>query len=145
MIVQSGRFGVIEIANDDLICFPEGLVGLSRLKQFVLLRDPQSPDLYWLQSADEPEFAFALVHRDKIAGQYSIDWRDVDLGGLAMSEADQAEVFLILNRVHGTFTVNLKGPILVNARRMLGKQIVLSDARFDVRHPLTALEPALTA
>jgi flagellar assembly factor FliW len=145
MIVESYRFGVLQVAEEDLIQFPGGLVGLSHLKRFVLLCDSQSQDLYWLQSTERPEFALALMHRDKLAGQWEFDGEGVDTAGLALENSADAEVFVILNRVQGTFTVNLKGPILVNARAMLGKQVVLSDARHDVRHPLTALEPAMTA
>lgn len=145
MIVESYRFGVLQAAEEDLLRFPGGLVGLSHLKRFVLLRDSQSPDLYWLQSTERPEFALALVHRDKLAGQGEFAWEAVDTAGLALDDSADAEVFFILNRVQGAFTVNLKGPVIVNATRMLGKQVVLSDSRYDVRHPLTALEPAMTA
>ena len=140
MIVRTHRFGTLDVEKDDLIRFPEGLVGLSRLKEFVLFQDPTSPDLFWLQSVEQSEFAFATVHSSKIGSEYEFDWDALDLDNLELDGLGQAEIFVILNRVDGTFTANLKGPIIINAMKMIGKQVVLRDGRFDVRHSLQAVE-----
>lgn len=139
MRVETLRFGTLEVEKEDLIRFPEGLVGLSRLRQFVLFRDPRSADLYWLQSTDQAELAWALVHASKLGSAFCLDWNEVDLKVLDLADLCDAEVFLVLNRVKGDVTCNLKGPIIVNASRMVGKQVVLSSPQFDVRHPLRAV------
>lgn len=140
MKVRTHRFGTLDVEKEDLIRFPEGLVGLSRLKEFVLFRDPTSPDLYWLQSVEQSEFAFATLHSSKIEPGYAFEWDALDLGNLELDSMSQAEVFVILNRVNGAFTANLKGPVIINAMKMIGKQVVLRDGRFDVRHPLQVVE-----
>lgn len=146
MIVDTCRFGAIEIAEDDVLLFPEGLVGLSRLKRFVLLRDPQSAELFWLQSLDEREFAFACIHSSKLGGPFELDLSEVDVDALKLTSSEDAEIFFIVNRVDGAFTANLKGPLVVNAVKSLGKQAVLTDPRYEVRHALLAArQPAMTA
>ena len=146
MRVNTNRFGAIEVEKEDVIEFPEGMVGLSRLRQFVLFRDPSSPDLFWLQSIDQAEFAWAMVHSTKLASQFELDWQEVDVSGLELGSPEEAEIFVLLNRVNGEVTCNLKGPVIVNSSRMVGKQVVLRSPRFDVRHPLRAVkEPALVS
>lgn len=146
MIVETYRFGTIEISEEDILRFPEGLVGLSRLKRFVLLRDPQSAELYWLQSLDDREFALACLHSSKLEGQFELEPGELDLSCLKLESPKDVEVFVVLNRVQGTFTANLKGPVIVNPAKSLGKQVVLTDPRYDVRHALlSARQPAMTA
>ncbi|MBX9654469.1 flagellar assembly protein FliW [bacterium] len=140
MKVRTHRFGTLDVEREDLILFPEGLVGLSRLTEFVLFQDPTSPDLFWLQSTERSEFAFATIHSSKLGTVYDFDWDALDLENLELESLGEAEVFVILNRVGGTFTANLKGPIIINSMKMIGKQVVLKDGRFDVRHPLQVVE-----
>lgn len=136
MKVETHRFGTLDVDEEDLISCPEGLIGLSRLNRFVLIQDPNSPDLFWFQCADDPIFALALVHADKLDWPIPIDWSSIDIGVLRESQPELLEVFYVLNRVEGEITANLMGPILINGSLSLGKQVVLSDPRFDVRHPL---------
>ena len=146
MKVQTHRFGALDVDEEDVIRFPEGLVGLSRLREFVLFVDPTSSDLYWLQSVEQATFAWALVHQSKLGSQFAFDWDLVDTAGLECSHPEECEVFVLLNRIEGKVTCNLQGPIIVNASRMIGKQVVLTAPQFSVRHPLKAAEePALAS
>ncbi|MBY0586066.1 flagellar assembly protein FliW [bacterium] len=143
MKIETFRFGWLDVDQEDVIRFPEGLVGLSRLTRFVLVHDDGASDLYWLQSLDQGEFALALVTNAKLQSPVAFDGEDVDLSALQLDHPEDAEILLVLNRVDGDFTANLKGPIVINPAKSLGKQVVLRDARFDVRHPLRAAKPAL--
>ena len=145
MKLQTQRFGELEIADEDVIHFSEGLVGLSRHNRFVLFGDPESTELYWLQSVDFPEFAVATVHSSKIGGDYEVELSPQDLEALQTKDAQNLEVFLILNRVDKQFSVNLRGPIIVNAEGMIGKQVVLKNPAYGVRHSLQSVEPEMSA
>lgn len=143
MMIDTFRFGWLEVMQEDVIRFPEGLVGLSRLTSFVLLQDDRASDLYWLQSLEQGEFALALVTNAKLGSPVELDRREVDLSALQLDQPQDAEILLVLNRLEGEFTANLRGPIVINPVKSLGKQVVLQDPRFDVRHPLRAAKPAL--
>ncbi len=145
MKIDTFRFGWLDVVPEDVIRFPEGLVGLSRLTSFVLLQDDKAPDLYWLQSLDQGEFALALVTNAKLGSPIDLTGEDVDLSALELDQPLDVEVLVVLNRVEGEFTANLRGPIVINPARALGKQVVLRDSRFDIRHPLrsAAKTPAL--
>lgn len=138
MKVKSIRFGEIEISEDDVIRFPEGLVGLSDHNQFIMIRDPESADLIWLQSADHEAFALATIHAVKVGPDYRVEIHPQDIAALKLTELSDAEVFVIINRVDGKFYANLQGPIIVNASQMLGRQVVLINPAYGVRHSLSA-------
>ena len=144
MKLQTQRFGELEITDEDVIDFPEGLVGLSRHHRFVLFADPESAELYWLQSVDSPEFAVATVHSSKAGGNYEVELASQDLDALQTKDAKNLEAFLILNRVDKQFSVNLRGPIIINAERMVGKQVVLKNPAYGVRHHLQSAEPEMS-
>jgi flagellar assembly factor FliW len=151
LIVSTRRFGDVEIGADDIICFREGLIGLTRLKRFFMVRDPQSSDLFWLQSIDEAPFALATVHVSKLGIDYPVELQPPEMQALELHDPAAAVVFVILNRLEGEFTVNLQGPLVINAEAMLGKQVVLHGSNFGPRHrlitrslaePAIALDPA---
>ena len=61
MKIDTTRFGCLDIAPDDLLQFPAGLLGLEDCRHWVLLADAEHSALGWLQSTLRPEIAFAVV------------------------------------------------------------------------------------
>lgn len=145
MKIRTAKFGEVECEEQDVLVFPEGLVGLGAFKRFVMFSDPDSADLIWLQSVDQPEFTLATVHSSKLGGDYLVQANACDIDEIELAEVSDAEVFLIINRVDGEFSVNLRGPLVVNAERMLGKQLVLNNAEYQIRHPLRVVDAAVAS
>lgn len=136
MKIKTFRFGEIDIEDDDVIRFPEGLVGLTRYGRFVMMRDPESVELIWLQSLDHADFALATVHHSRLATDYRVEVNPQEVASINLRDLDDAEIFVILNRVEGTFSANLRGPLVINTKEMLGKQVVLNNPAYSVRHAL---------
>lgn len=141
MRIHSHRFGELDVPEETVFRFPEGLVGLGQFKQFVLLEDPESADLIWLQSVEEPRFALATVLSAKLGSEYTVDLQAADCETLKLTNAEEAEILVILNRVDGNFHANLKGPVILNVGAMLGKQVVLHNPLYDVRHAIAGITP----
>jgi flagellar assembly factor FliW len=141
--ITTRRFGALEITDDDIVRLPEGLVGLSRLKRFVLIQDPDSPDLYWLQNVEEPDFTLAAIPAAKLGGSYAPELPKAELDGLGITDARLATVLVIVNRVAGEFYANLRGPVVIHPDDMRGKQIVLNDPKYSVRHLLQPVSPEM--
>ena len=61
MKIATKIFGEIEIADDKIIVFPNGIIGFPDLNRFSLMydKDKGSHNIQWLQSLDEPAFAMA--------------------------------------------------------------------------------------
>jgi flagellar assembly factor FliW len=136
VIVSSARFGDIECEETDLLVFPAGLVGLTYLTRFALLPSLTNPDVYWMQSADEPRFALPLLTTRRLGDDYRPALAADDLQAIGMTEGVEPEVFVVINRIDGRLTANLRGPVLINPEKMLARQAVLAGD-FDLRHPLS--------
>ncbi|MCL2415720.1 MAG: flagellar assembly protein FliW [Defluviitaleaceae bacterium] len=143
MRIISSQFGEIEINNDSIITFNEGLPGFYDLRCFALLSDANEDGLiFHLQSIDSEEVAFVLVDMAALAQDYD---PLVDPGHLDGLGEYEPENFLILNvatipeNIHD-ITVNLKAPIVINWELKRGKQVVCANEEYHVRHRLFALE-----
>ena len=60
MIINSTRFGQIEIRDDSIIVFPEGLIGLGGSRYALVARDDKSV-FFWLHSIDDPSLALPVT------------------------------------------------------------------------------------
>ena len=69
---------------------------------------------------------------------YAAEISGDDAYQLELEDPDDADIWSIVTIVGDPrhSTVNLLAPIIVNRKRGLGKQVILSDARYSLRHPL---------
>lgn len=136
MNIVTTRFGLIQVQESDLFRIPDGLVGFRAFTQFVLLTDPVTAGLLWLQSVTAADLAFGLIAPPIAVGDYRIELRPGDRSALELDEERSALTYVILNRGEGGLTVNLQGPLVFNMARRLGRQLVLTSSRYAVRYPL---------
>lgn len=143
MEVRTTRFGTIEIPEDRVISFPKGLLGFSAYKRYCLLEPTDDAAFFWLQAIDEPTLAFVVTDPSGFVPEYSVPIRQDQMEDLGLSTLDDAQVFVIVNKVDEALTGNLQGPLVVNTLDRSGEQLVLADKRWTTRHTLVSLqEPA---
>ena len=70
--LKTSRFGDIEVEQDKIVNFPDGLIGLPDIKEFILIDHKDTP-LKWLQAMDDPDIAFIVVPPDEISEGYNVD------------------------------------------------------------------------
>ena len=145
MQVQTTRFGTVEIAEDRIIEFPNGLLGFSKQKRFCLLQPNDDACFFWLQSLDDPSLAFVVTDPGMFVPEYSVPIREEQSEGLGLGELADAQVFVIVNKVENALTGNLQGPLVINTVSRVGEQFVLAEKRWTTRHELLALEKAASA
>lgn len=138
MKLRTRQFGEIELAEDSLITFPSGLLGFEALHDFVLLDEPQTAPLQWLQSVDDPQLAFTVLDPQLVFADYAPTLSDEDreLLGLAAGEAALVRVMVTVPADPSEMTANLLGPLLINPASGKGRQIVLHDSDYPVRQRL---------
>ncbi|MFP6889397.1 MAG: flagellar assembly protein FliW, partial [Nitrospinota bacterium] len=61
MEIETSLFGKIQVSDEEIIDFPEGLIGLPDLKRFVLIEDEEKKPFQWLQSLDNVKLAFVVI------------------------------------------------------------------------------------
>lgn len=122
------------------IQLPWGLVGLREYTRAELFHLPEQLPLRWLRLVGAPPLDFVVVEPVGLIADYVPELFDEDAAAIGLESADDALVLNIVTVCRGepvTATVNLVGPIVVNWKTKIGRQVILSNhARFDARHPL---------
>jgi flagellar assembly factor FliW len=121
------QFGTIEIHSDDVLFFPEGLIGFERCQQWVLLADPETEAVGWLQSINRPDVALAVVSPRRFAPHYCVRIPQRSLQPLQLADSDQAYILAVVGGNDHALTMNLKAPLIVNLQRRLGRQVITLD------------------
>jgi len=142
MVIETTRFGRIEIDESKLIVFPRGLLGFPYQKHYALIQTGKDSAFYWLQSVDRPELAFVVTDPTLFVPDYRVPMKADDMRQLNISDPSEAQIFVIVNKVEGVLTGNLQGPLVINVETRVGKQLVLSDKKYSTRYPLMQLPTA---
>ena len=136
MIVQTSRFGQVEVDDTRVIKFPKGLLGFARYKKYVLIQPGDEGYFYWLQSVETPELAFVVTDPSLFVQGYEVPLKAEQMNELGIENEGEAQVFVIVNKRGSVLTGNLRGPLVVHADRKIGEQLVLADRRYNTRVPL---------
>lgn len=136
MDVRTSRFGVIEIAEDRVITFSKGVLGFPNHTRFALLQPGDDACFFWLQSIDDPNLAFVVTDPAMFVPDYTVPIRAEQMESLSLNSLEDAQVFVIVNKVDEHLTGNLQGPLLVNTLSRVGEQIVLAEKKWTTRHNL---------
>ena len=129
----SSRFGTVEVEEDAVLRFPQGLIGLGG-EQFALVGDEEETIL-WLHSVEDPELAVPVAEPWAFFPDYALDVSDDDAERIGITDPGKARVLVVV-RVGATAQecyANLKAPILVADGT--GHQ-VLNEADAPLRAPL---------
>ncbi|TWT33321.1 flagellar assembly protein FliW [Blastopirellula retiformator] len=127
MDIYTARFGKLEIADEEVILFADGLIGFENLVNWILLSDEQSEDLGWLQSLQQPEVALAVVSPRRFAPEYRVRMEKEESSPLRLTADDEVFVLTIVSKHDDSLTINLRAPVVINLTKQLGLQIVTTD------------------
>ena len=119
------------------IAFPDGIPGFEACRQFVLLTSDAIAPLHRLESIEGPPAAFLGIDPRLVLASYRSELSEGDLRALG-AEADTPLLwFAIISECDGVLSANLRAPIVINPKRMLGRQVLPHDAAYPIRHVLT--------
>jgi len=141
MKINTRIFGEIEIADEKIIVFENGIIGFPDLKNFTLLHDEEkgtNVGIRFLQSIEEPAFAMPVMDPTMVKEDYMPMVDDVLLSGLG---AITDENLLILTTVTipsdlTRMSVNLQGPIVINVDERKACQVILDGGEYPVKYPI---------
>lgn len=142
MIIETSRFGQLEVDQDRLITFDNGVLGFPGCTQFALVQTGDGSAFYWLQSVQNRDLAFVVTDPRMFVADYRVPVKLEDLQPIELNDLENAQVFIIVNKVDDTLTGNFQGPLIINVENRRGRQLVLSDKRYSTRHPLVRMTAA---
>lgn len=137
--IDTPRFGAVSVGTDAVWEFPGGLIGLPDCRRFARLpfAEPELP-FEWLQSMDEPNIAFLVTDPHLFFPDYVVSLPAEVLEDIGLSDTSESEVRCIVTvpAQVGNMTANLLGPLVLNTKRRLGKQVAVADPRYATKHRL---------
>lgn len=138
MTLESRRFGQVQVHEEAVIRFPDGLPGFEELRRFLLLTVPDLEPVQFLVSIDDAEISFSLLPAPLCAPGYAPDFRAGDLEPLGAADGAAVTAYAILTFHHEgeRVTANLRAPVLINPATRVGRQVTLSDSTHSLRHEL---------
>src|SRR5262245_59548344 len=142
MFIETSRFGTVEIDANRIVQFKEGILGFPNQQRFALIQTGADPVFFWLQSVEDASLAFVVCDPLAFVPDYQAPVRADDLESLGMHGVEDCQVLIIVSKHDGHLTGNLLGPLVIGARSLLARQLVLADRRYGTRQPLMQLVPA---
>jgi flagellar assembly factor FliW len=139
MEIQTSSFGTQTISADDILLFPNGLIGLEDHTQFKLFHEEsENPTVYWLQSATDADFMMSIITPAVLGFEYDVELSDEEIELLNLDSAEDAIVLLIVYKQHeqdqnaDKLDINaiVNAPLVINTQAKLGLQKSLPGVEF---------------
>jgi flagellar assembly factor FliW len=135
----SEKLGEISYEDSEVITFPEGLLGFPEKQRFIVVDHRTDSPFKWLQCVDDPSLAFLIINPVVVKPDYHIEIGREDLALLENADPPEIAIWTLvslpLNQPEQSST-NLLGPLAINHKTRLGKQLVLDPGRYDVHFPI---------
>lgn len=138
MRVSATRFGDISIDETKVINMRDGMLGFEHLKRYVLLMHDEKIPFWWLQSIEDGSVAFVVINAFVVKPDYEPVMSDDEVKSLEIASPEDAVLFSVVTICSDPFkvTANLRAPIVINAKKMLAKQVILVESDYSVQYPV---------
>lgn len=145
MKVQTSRFGVLEVEEEQILTFPEGVPGFNGRRYFLVPepaggRGADATSRWdWLQSVDEPEIAVLVVDPASILPAYPIEPKAADVHAIQPPDDGTGSRKLTCRLIArqgekpNEVLLNLFAPLFFNLERRMGMQVPLVGSGYTVR------------
>lgn len=139
-MINTRLFGEVDINEEKVIVFEDGIIGFPEMKKFMLIYDEenQKSKISWLQSLDEESFAMPVINPLLISEDYNPLVEDELLVKLGELDAQDMLVLVTITVPSDIekMTVNLKAPIIINAGNHKAAQLIVEDEKYLVKYPV---------
>ncbi len=140
MQITTKIFGEIIIDDDKIINFPNGIIGFPDLVDFALVHDEDkgTDSIHWLQSIQEPAFAIPVMDPLIVCPDYNPEADDELLNVLGEIVPEELLVLVTVTvpKDLTKMSVNLKGPIIINAAEKKALQVIVEGDEYQVKFPI---------
>jgi flagellar assembly factor FliW len=135
MIIETKFFGQMEIVEDSIFTFENGIPGFADHKRFVFVNEDGTVFTY-MQSLEYPNTCFVLTDPFAIVKDYDIELKDDTVIELGIENVEDVLLYVILTIPEDIkkMTANMNAPILLNKRNKKGKQELIDNDQYSIRH-----------
>ena len=137
--VNTLRFGEVEVADDKVVHFADGIPAFEDEHEFVIVPyDEESPYVF-LQSLNTPDLAFLMTVPFVFFPDYEFELDDDNQAKLDLYKQEDMLIYTLITVNDGKvqeMTANLMAPIVMNTANMQARQLVLDRSNYTTKHRL---------
>lgn len=137
MLINTMYFGEVEVDENSIINFEEGVPGFEDVKRFVLLNTNEEDDSFKiLQAVDNTHPAFAVVNPFEVKADYEITIDDTTKESLLIENEKQIAVCSVVTIPDKItrMTANLMAPIVINTTNNKARQMIMNNSDYTTQH-----------
>lgn len=137
--IKTARFGELEIQEDRIFHFADGLPAFEDEREFVILPFDDDSPYSFLQSVATPELAFLMTVPFVFFPDYEFVLEDDDMAALAIKGSEDMQIYTLVTIPGGNIkemTANLMAPVVINKKTREAKQVVLDKSQYTTKHRL---------
>lgn len=136
--IESVRFGSLELAEEALVEFPLGLIGLPGSGYAFVDPDP-GRGIRWLHSTEDPALALPVIDPRVVMPGFSLTVGAEEQDRIGVEDLSQAQVYATVRAAPdpAETTVNLRAPLVIWRGR--GHQVINTAPGAELRAPLFAV------
>ncbi len=141
MKIDTYTFGSIEISDDKVITFGDGLPGFEKLRKFSIIEAEGEESFRYLQSLEDGSICFTIVDPYLFKKDYAPIIGEVyfeKLGGGPDSDFAIYSIACLKEPIEES-TLNLAGPILIHVHNRLGIQVITEEKMYKTKHKIVDL------
>lgn len=139
MILETSKFGEVEVNEEYIFNFVEPIIGYDEYKLFALIDYNEESPFKWLQSLENPDLALPVTIPAYFGIPYEFAIPDEKEGVLEAKDASEILCLNIANVPNGApqlTTINLMAPLVINTTNKKAIQLILSNSNFAIKHRL---------
>lgn len=137
--INPRRFGELEIEEQDIIKFADGLPAFEDEHEFVVLPYEEGTPYMFLQSMNTPELAFLMTDPFVFFPDYTFELDDANMDKLGVEDMEDILVCTLISIPAGgiaNMTTNLLAPVVINRHTKEARQVVLEKTQYTTKHRL---------
>lgn len=126
---------ILDYQAEDVITFPKGLPGFEQAREFVIYSRTEHAPFHCMACISDPELQFILINPLQFMPSYDPKIPPHELRELEVKDPRDLLLYTLVTFAPelSDSTANLLGPLFINIRTRIGKQIVIDDERYSVR------------
>ncbi len=138
MLICSTRLGDLDVPDDQMIHFSQGLLGFPEEKVFAFVPYQNDSPFAFLQSVDKPNLAFLVVDPFVYFKDYEFEFDDKLAQELEAGSADALQIINVVSLIDRpeNMTANLLAPLVIHVQTRQAVQIVLDKSSYTTSHRL---------
>lgn len=137
MKIQTSLLGELEIDENLMITFNDGIPGFDHEKNFAILpMDDSNGPFFYLQSVTNSDLCLIIADPFTFFPDYEMDIADVELAKIGVEAGSNIIIYVILT-IPEDFrltTANLLAPVVINTENRQAMQYIAAKTGYTTRH-----------